>query len=454
MVLAVVLILLTVGSIVFHFLSPQFGWWFTPIASNWGTIDDTIGITFWITGIVFVAVNLFVAIAILRYRARPGQKAAYEPESKKLEFWLTIITAVGVAAMLAPGLFVWANFVQVPDDATEFEAVGQQWHWSFRLPGKDGVMGASEIAFSNPQNPFGLTPDDPNGQDDLLIEGDPLHLLVDQPVKMLLRSKDVLHDFAVPQFRVKMDLVPGMVTYAWLTPTATGTFEILCEELCGIAHHAMRSLVVVENQVNYDAWIETLPTFAETMAAAPGDPAAGAPLYAACGACHGAQGEGIKLLNSPKLSGQEDWYLKRQIMNYKTGRRGTHQDDLFGGQMAPFVATLFDEAAIDNVVAYIGTLPDTPAEATVTGDVERGERLYEICGTCHGADGKGNWGVSAPQQAGMSDWYIAAQLKNFRRDIRGGHPEDAFGNQMAAMAKTLTDDEAINDVVAYINTLQ
>ncbi|MEC7804084.1 MAG: cytochrome-c oxidase, partial [Pseudomonadota bacterium] len=69
MVLAVVLILLTVGSIVFHFLSPQFGWWFTPIASNWGTIDDTIGITFWITGIVFVAVNLFVAIAIIRYRA-------------------------------------------------------------------------------------------------------------------------------------------------------------------------------------------------------------------------------------------------------------------------------------------------------------------------------------------------------------------------------------------------
>ena len=92
------------------------------------------------------------------------------------------------------------------------------------------------------QNPLGLTPDDPNGQDDLLIEGDPLHLLVDQPVKMLLRSKDVLHNFAVPQFRVKMDLVPGMVTYAWLTPTATGTFEILCEELCGIAHHAMRSL--------------------------------------------------------------------------------------------------------------------------------------------------------------------------------------------------------------------
>lgn len=454
MALAVILVLLVVGSIVFHFVSPQLGWWFSPIASNWGTIDGTIEITFWVTGIVFVAVNLFVAVAIIRYRARPGQKAAYEPESKKLEFWLTIITTVGVAAMLAPGLFVWAKFVQVPEDAVEFEALGQQWHWSFRLPGKDGVMGTSEASFSSEQNPFGLTLDDPNGQDDLLIEGDALHLLLNQPVKMLLRSKDVLHDFAVPQFRVKMDLVPGMVTYAWLTPTRIGSFEILCEELCGMAHHAMRSLVVVDDQASYDAWIETLPTFAETMAAVPGDPVAGAPLYAACGACHGGQGEGIQVLNSPKLSGQEDWYLKRQIMNYKNGRRGVHQDDLFGGQMAPFVATLFDETAIDNVIAYIGTLPDTPAPVTVIGDVERGERLYEICGTCHGADGKGNWGVNAPKQAGMSDWYMVTQLKNFQRDIRGAHPHDAFGDQMSAMAKVLGDDEAINDVVAYINTLQ
>ena len=132
-----------------------------------------------------------MAVAVIRYRARPGQKAAYEPESKKLELWLTIVTGVGVVAMLAPGLFVWANFVQVPEDATEFEALGQQWHWSFRVPGKDGVMGTSEIAFVSQQNPFGLTPDDPDAQDDLLIEGDALHLLIDQPVKMLLRSKDV-----------------------------------------------------------------------------------------------------------------------------------------------------------------------------------------------------------------------------------------------------------------------
>ena len=111
MPLAVALIVLVVGSLVFHFLSP---WTFTPIASNWGMIDTTVDITFVVTGIVFVAVNLFMAYAIIRYRHRAGITAKYEPENKKLEIWLTVLTTIGVAAMLTPGLFVWAKFVAVP----------------------------------------------------------------------------------------------------------------------------------------------------------------------------------------------------------------------------------------------------------------------------------------------------------------------------------------------------
>ena len=90
-----------------------------------------------------------------------------------------------------------------------------------------------------------MDPDDPNGQDDILIHGAEIHIPVDKPVKFLLRSKDVLHDFAVAQFRVKMDLVPGMNTFLWLTPTKTGRFEILCEELCGIGHHMMVGKIYV-----------------------------------------------------------------------------------------------------------------------------------------------------------------------------------------------------------------
>ena len=210
MAIAVVLTLLIVGSVVFHFWSP---WWFTPVASNWSFIDDTVLITFWVTGIVFGLVNFFVVYCVVRFRHKKGQRAAYEPENKKLETWLTVITTIGVAAMLAPGLFVWADFVDVPDDASEVEAVGQQWHWSYRFPGEDKVFGEIDAKIISVANPFGIDPNDPMGQDDVLISSPEVHLPIDQPVKILLRSKDVLHDFAVAQFRVKMDLVPGMVTY-------------------------------------------------------------------------------------------------------------------------------------------------------------------------------------------------------------------------------------------------
>ena len=260
---AVIFILVAVGSVLFHVLSP---WWWTPIASNWGYIDDTISLTFWITGIVFAAVILFMAYCIIRFRHKEGRRAEYEPESTRLEWWLTIVTAVGVAAMLAPGLIVWNQFVTVPAEATEVEVVGQQWQWSFRLPGADGRLGATDASLVGPENPLGLVSDDPQGQDDVIIEADDLHLPVGKPVKVLLRSIDVLHDFYVPEFRAKMDMVPGMVTYFWLTPTRTGTYETLCFELCGLGHPDMRGIVVVDEPSDYRAWLDGQTTFAQMAA--------------------------------------------------------------------------------------------------------------------------------------------------------------------------------------------
>ncbi|MGF1627410.1 MAG: cytochrome c oxidase subunit II [Alphaproteobacteria bacterium] len=262
---AIVLVVVALGSVLFHLVSP---WWWGPIASNWQYIDDTINLTFWITGVVFVAVLLFTAYCVYRFRHRPGNRAAYEPESKRLEWTLTIITGIGVGAMLAPGLFVWDQFIDVPEDAAEVEAVGQQWSWSFRLPGEDGVLGTSDPRNVGPDNPLGLNPSDPNGQDDVIIAGGPLHLPVGMPVKVLLRSHDVLHSFYVPEFRTKMDLVPGMITQLWFTPTRTGTFQILCAELCGVAHAYMRSEVVVVEEADYLAWLGEQQTFARLAAAA------------------------------------------------------------------------------------------------------------------------------------------------------------------------------------------
>ncbi len=450
MPLAVVLILLVVGSLVFHVMSP---WTFTPLASNWKMIDLTMDITFWVTGVVFVAVNFFMAYCIIKFRYRKDATAAYEPENKKLETWLTALTAVGVAAMLTPGLFVWADFVNVPEDAHEVEAVGQQWHWSFRYPGDDGRFGEVDAERITADNPFGMDPDDPNGQDDILIMHSEVRLPIDKPVKFLLRSKDVLHDFAVAQFRVKMDLVPGMETFLWLTPTKTGRFEILCEELCGIAHFAMRGAVVVQEPDDFDAWLVQQPTYSEILARTAGNAAIGEAQYAVCAACHGQQGEGLAALNAPKIAGQSGWYLRRQLNNYKNGIRGAHEDDLYGRQMAPMAATLFNRETVDNVVAHIETLPDTPAPVTIEGDVANGQKLYRVCAYCHGSAGQGIQAMNAPRTAGMSDWYLARQIQNFKDGIRGSHPADFYGFQMGLMSKVLHDEKAINDLVAYINTL-
>jgi cytochrome c oxidase subunit 2 len=105
MVVALILLLVAVGSVLFHFLSP---WWWTPIASNWGYIDTTIIITFWITGVVFIAIVVFMAYCVWKFKE--GSQAEYKPENKKLEVWLTVLTSIGVAGMLAPGLIVWNDF--------------------------------------------------------------------------------------------------------------------------------------------------------------------------------------------------------------------------------------------------------------------------------------------------------------------------------------------------------
>ena len=91
---------------------------------------------------------------------------------------------------------------------------------------------------------------------------------------------------------------------------------------------------------------------------------------------------------------------------------------------------------------------------TVIGDVDHGEDIYGTCAYCHGADGSGTQALNAPRQAGMSDWYLVTQLKNFKQGIRGQHPQDGYGPQMGMMANILPDDRAITDLVAYINTLE
>jgi cytochrome c oxidase subunit II len=252
---------------------------------------------------------------------------------------------------------------------------------------------------------------------------------------------------------VKMDMVPGMVTYFWFTPTRTGEFDALCEQLCGVAHWIMRGRVIVSEQEQYDEWLAKQKTYAMMRAETAGDATAGQALYATCTACHGVNAEGNKDLNAPKLSGQAGWYLVQQLQDFKRGLRGTHEKDTFGQQMAPFAATLPDDAAIRNVVAHITSLPEVRPAATVLGNPDKGRDHFGTCAACHGADGRGIWSTRAPRLSNMSDWYMQRQLTNFRDGIRGSHREDFDGAQMAAIAKILTEEQAMTDLIDYMHTL-
>jgi cytochrome c oxidase subunit 2 len=214
----------------------------------------------------------------------------------------------------------------------------------------------------------------------------------------------------------------------------------------------MRGRLVVDEPAAFQAWLDRQPTFGQVRARPPGDAAAGKALYAVCAACHGATGEGNVALNAPRLSGQGAWYLERQLTLFKQGARGTHEKDVFGKMMAPMAATLADDTAIANVAAYIATLPEAPAATTIKGDAQNGRQRYATCAACHGRNGQGVAATNAPRLQGMSDWYMARQLKNFRDGVRGAHAQDIYGAQMALIAGMLYDDAAIGDILAYINS--
>ena len=263
MFVAVIFAIIIIASIIFHFWSP---WWWTPVASNWGNIDATIILSFWVTGAVFVGVCLFMAYCVWRYRYRPDRRAEYEPENKKLEWRLTWLTSLGVAALLAPGLLVWNQFVTVPKNAFNVEVLAYQWGWNYRLPGEDRILGKTDAKLVSYENPYGLNLNDPNGRDDIIVQDADLHLQIDQPVKINLRSLDVIHNFYVPQFRAKMDTLPGIVSYYWFTPTKTGKYEILCAEFCGTGHYGMRGTVLVDEKKDYSNWLAQQITFKQILA--------------------------------------------------------------------------------------------------------------------------------------------------------------------------------------------
>jgi cytochrome c553 len=172
-----------------------------------------------------------------------------------------------------------------------------------------------------------------------------------------------------------------------------------------------------------------------------------------CAACHGKSGEGNPALSAPSLASLDASYLQRQLIHFKSGIRGNHKDDDPGQQMSAFARALTDEqiAAIAN---YLSKLPASRPEATLTGNSTQGKKVYSSnCAACHGGDGAGNPGLNAPSLLTQHNEYLLRQLSNFKRGVRGAHPADKYGRQMAMMAALIPDEQTMKDVIAYLNSL-
>ncbi len=184
------------------------------------------------------------------------------------------------------------------------------------------------------------------------------------------------------------------------------------------------------------------------------DPGAGKALYAPCVACHGAAGEGSAILKSPAIAGQSEAYIARQLQNFRTGIRGMAPGDADGAQMRQIAVTLTDDSAVAQVAAHVATLPAPTPDATVTGDAGNGSKQYiSKCGACHGGRAEGNDALNSPRLTSLSDTYILQQLASFQNGIRGAHPDDKYGKQMALMSKLVSAEE-LNDIVAYVHDIE
>jgi cytochrome c oxidase subunit 2 len=184
-----------------------------------------------------------------------------------------------------------------------------------------------------------------------------------------------------------------------------------------------------------------------------GDLKRGEELFATCIACHGADGGGNPIYNTPRLVEQHDWYLVRQLENFKEGLRGYEPEDIYGIQMKA-IADMLSDDDVEDVVAYIGTLDAPVSPATVEGDPLAGKKQFKRCQLCHGNKAEGKKRMFTPNLRRQHDWYQLRQLENYRRSFRGTHPEDNFGGRMWAIARTIEDEQTLKDIVAYVKSLE
>ena len=232
--------------------------WMPPLLSNRGDIDNAFGLTLVVTGVVFILTNLLLAFFAWRYQDREGATASYWHDNPRLEWSWTLATAVIMFFFAFKALGLWAQVTSpAPADAFVVEVTGQQFAWNVRYPGPDGIFGRTDVKLIDPEtsNFIGLDKSDPNAADDIMLQNQ-MYLPESRPVRVRLRSLDVIHSFFLPEFRVKQDAKPGMTSETWFIPSKVGDFEIACAEHCGLGHYRMRGQIHIVAPADLDRQIK------------------------------------------------------------------------------------------------------------------------------------------------------------------------------------------------------
>ena len=233
--------------------------WTPAVASVHGIeVDRVFGVTMLIVSVLFVLVQGFLAYLSYKFRSKPNVPANHWvlPKFEKRFVWVAGLIIFGVDLTLFDlGETQWfRKWGPAPQDAALIEVVGEQFMWNFRYPGPDHAFGRFLPELVSDTNPLGLDAKDPAGKDDI-VSTNILHLVEGKPIRLRLRSKDVIHSFNLPYQRMRQDVVPGMLIEYWFIPNKPGEFEIVCSQICGLGHYRMKAFLTVESQQDFDRWI-------------------------------------------------------------------------------------------------------------------------------------------------------------------------------------------------------
>jgi cytochrome c oxidase subunit II len=241
-------------------------WLGLPIAasSHAADVDQIMSLVHWLMLVMFVGWGVFFGYVLVRFRSRRQPVASYHGLRGRWSNWaeggVLVAEVVLLAFFSVPAWSARVDALPSESEATVVRVVAEQFRWNVHYPGADKKFGRTDIRLVAADNPLGLDDLDPAAADDIFTDG-LLSLPVGKPVLVYLSSKDMVHSFTLPEMRVKQDAIPGIVQPVWFTPTRTGEWDIVCSQLCGLAHYRMLGNYSIKTQTDYDAWLAEEVTF-------------------------------------------------------------------------------------------------------------------------------------------------------------------------------------------------